>query len=195
MLVLGSRFHHTAIMSLQTGGPLAHIERPIIDPRDLTIVAYEVEGTLLDQRPAFIRTKEIREVSGIGMIVDSSDDIVGLDDVITLKQLVELHFTLVGLPVVDEHGHKLGKVSDYTLETKGFTIQQLGVRRGILKSFNDTGLLINRQQIIEINDHQIIVRSTAKKDRVEPVVEKIQREYTNPFRPPAAPQPESTDAQ
>lgn len=188
MLVLGSRLHDTPVMSLQTGTRLAKVSAPIINPANLKIVAYEVDGPLLGEHPSFLCTDDIREMGTLGMIIDSADEFVGPNDVIKLKELRELDFQLVGMPVVDEHKHKLGKVDDYTLETKGFVIQQLNVKRGLLRGFNDTGLLIHRSQIAEINDHVIIVKTTAKKS-VEPVMEATRHEYVNPFRG-TAPQPE-----
>ena len=184
MLVLGSRFHDTPIMSLQTGTRLASTTRDIVDPRNLTVVAYEVDGQLLSERPSFLRINEIREISPLGMIIDGNDELVGLDDVIKIKKLVEMNFELVGMHVIDEHRHKLGKVEDYTLDTKSFVIQQLHVKRGVLHSLTDTGLLINRSQIVEINDHEIIVKSTNNRQRAEPVSEATRNEYVNPFRQP-----------
>ena len=193
MLVLGSRLKETPVMSLQTGTRLAVTSTPIIDPANLKILAFELEGPLLEEKPSFLRVADIREMGGVGMIIDSSDELLGLDDVIKLKQLYDLGFKLVGMNVIDEHKKKLGKVDDYTLETGSFVIQQLNVRHGILRGLTDTGVLVHRSQITEINDHAIIVKSTAKKIHAQPVMEAVQREYVNPFRQPS-PQPEQTDA-
>jgi uncharacterized protein YrrD len=168
-------------MSLQTGTRLAHTSKPIIDPSNLRIVAYEVEGALLTENPSFIRTADIREYGRLGMIIDSTDELIGLDDVIHIKQLVDLRFSLIGLSVIDDQKHKLGKVDDYTLETGDFLIQQINVRRGFLKGITDTGLLINRSQIIEINNNAIIVKSPSVKS-AEPVMQAIRGEFINPFR-------------
>jgi uncharacterized protein YrrD len=192
--MLGSRLNETAVMSLQTGTRLAQTGTPLIDPTSLKIVAYELVGPLLHEKPCFLRVADIREIGGVGMIIDSSDELIGLDDVIKIKSLFELGFNLIGMNVVDEHKKKLGKVDNYTLETGDFVIQQLNVKHGIIKSLSSTSLLIHRSQITEINDNEIIVKSTAKKVAVEPVMEATRREYVNPFRN-ASPQPESTDAQ
>lgn len=191
MLVLGSRLHETPVMSLQTGTRLATTGTPLINPANLKIVAFELEGPLLTERPSFLRVADIRELSGVGMIIDSSDELLALDDVIKIKELHELEFKLVGMPVIDEHKKKLGKVEDYTLETGSFVIEQLNIKHGILRGLADTGLLIHRSQIIEINDNAIIVKSTAKKLSVAPVMQAVRHEYVNPFR---SPQPEQIDS-
>jgi uncharacterized protein YrrD len=194
MLVLGSRLNDTPVMSLQTGTRLAQTSTPLINPEDLKIIAFELEGPLLTEKPSFLRVADIREMSGIGMIIDSSDELIGLDDVIKIKQLYELDFNLIGMNVIDEHKHKLGKVANYTIETGSYVIQQLDVKQGIIRSLANTGVLIHRSQIIEINDNFIIVKSTAKKVTVIPTVEAPQRDFVNPFRQPS-PQPEQTDVQ
>lgn len=176
-------------MSLQTGAELARVKVPVIDPWSLKIVAYELEGALLDERPSLLRLADVRELSDIGMIVDSSDEFIGLDDVIKLKKIYELHFPLIGLSVIDEQKRKLGKVSDYSVEIDGFVIQQLTVRRPFIKSLGDSELLIHRSQITQVNDTTITVSSTAKK--VEPIKNALQN-YANPFRQGST-QPESFD--
>lgn len=184
MLLLGSRLNETPVMSLQTGGRLGSTTKPIIDPATLYIYAYEVSGTLLTQQPSFLRTADIREFGRLGMIIDSNDEIVGLDEVLKLDELYKLGFPLIGMQVADEHGRKLGKVTDYTVDTNSFTIQQLNVGKSFLKGLNDTGSLIHRSQIVEINDKAIIVKSGAQKV-VEPVMEALRGEFVNPFRKPA----------
>jgi len=190
MLVLGSRLRETPVMSLQTGTRLAKIDSPIIDPATLGIIAYQIDGPLLTEHPSFLRVADIREMGSIGMIVDSTDELIGLHDVIKIEELHKLGFTLIGMSVIDEHKHKLGKVEDYTIDTASFIIQQLHVGRGILLGLADTGKLIHRSQITEINDTAIVVKSTAKKS-VEPIMQtEVRREFVNPFRAGGNTQPE-----
>jgi len=185
MLLLGSRLVGTSIMSLQTGTRLAVTKTPIIDPSNLKIVAYEVEGPMLVERPSFIRIADVRELSDIGMIIDSNDEFIGLSDVIAIHKIYDLGFRLLGLSVIDQTKRRLGKVQDYSLDTDSFIIQQLNVNQGLMKSITDTELLIHRSQIIEINDHAIIVKTTAKK--LAPITKPEKLTYLNPFRSTSTP--------
>ena len=193
MLVLGSRLNDTPVMSLQTGTRLARTSTPLINPANLKIVAFKLDGPLLSEQPSFLRTADIREMSSVGMIIDSSDELIGLDDVIKIKQLHELNFSLIGMSVIDENRHKLGKVSNYTVDTSSFVIQQLDVPRGILKGLTETSILIHRSQITEINDNAIIVKTTAKRLVPEPVMKATRNNYVNPFRS-VSPQTENRDS-
>ncbi|CAN5369524.1 hypothetical protein BH10PAT4_BH10PAT4_3370 [soil metagenome] len=191
MLILGSQLIGTSVLGLQTGAKLANITTPVVDPANLKVIAYVLEGPLLSEQPSLLLTDDIRELSSIGMIVDSNDEFIGLNDVIKVEELFELGFSVIGMTVIDETNHKLGKVDDYSVDTQSFVIQQLNVKRGIIKGLTETELLIHQSQIVEINDKQIIVHTTAKK--LEPVMESVRRTYTNPFRPSSA-QPENSDA-
>ncbi len=190
MLLLGSQLIKTPVMGLQTGAELAKVSSPLIDPANLKLMAYILEGPLLSEHPSLILTNDIRELSSIGMIIDSSDEFVGLHDVVKIEELYNLGFKLVGMNVIDETKHKLGKIEDYSVDSESFVIQQLHIKRGIIKGLTETGLLVHRSQIVEINDKNIVVRSTAKK--VLPKVEVEKLSYTNPFRS-TSPQPENSD--
>ena len=158
MLISADRFLNIPVMSLQTGSELARTSREIINPKNLSIIAYELEGRLLDQRPSLLRIDDVREIGPLGMIIDSTDEIIGIDDVITIKEIYDINFALKDKLVIDEKNKKIGKVIGYTLAAGNFIIQQLRIRRPFLKSFGDTELLIHRSQIIKVTDDKIIVK-------------------------------------
>src|SRR5690606_31163989 len=152
----------------------------------LSIIAYELEGQMLDTNPSLLRIADIRELSDVGMIIDSSDEFIGPDDVIKIKEVRDLNFDLKDMPVHDTRGRKLGRVIDYSVEVGSFTVEQLAVKRPLIRSLNDSELLIHRSQIKEITDERIIVESGEVKP--EPVRE-VTRNYVNPFRS-HSPQPD-----
>ncbi len=180
MILIGSALNNAPIMGLQTGAELARTKRPIIDPANLGIIAYEVEGPLLDASPSLLRIADVRELSDLGLIVDSSDEFIQPEDVIKIKEIYGLNFELIGMSVTDEKNAKLGKIIDFTLDTSGFIVQQLTVRRPLIRSLSDTELVIHRSQIIEINDEAIVVHSQAKVP--EPKAHEVVGSYINPFR-------------
>lgn len=180
MIILGSALSDTPVMGLQTGLELARTDRPIIDPKNLTVIAYELKGPNLTEHPSLLRIADMRELSEMGFIVDSSEEFITPDDVVKIEEIYSLNFYLDGMNVVDEKRKKLGKVTDYTLDTTGFVVQQLTVKRPMLHSFNDTELVIHRSQIIEINDDAIVVHSQAKVP--EPDRKDVIGSYVNPFR-------------
>jgi len=167
-------------MSLQTGAELAKITNAVIDPGTLQVIAYRVHGPLLGSPNLLLRIEDAREFSDIGFIVDSHDDFIESHDVIKIEELLRLGFTLDHRLVTDENRRKLGKIIDYTIDVDSFYVQQLTVKRPLLKSFNDTELLIHRSQIIEINNESIVVSSQAEVP--EHTTATTPGSYVNPFR-------------
>lgn len=165
----------------------------IIDPRNLFILAFELEGHLLDQTPSFLTINDIREIGSMGIIVDSSDEFIGIDDVIKLREVYNFKFLLDNLPVKDKKGKKLGRVDGYSVEPGSFMVKQLKVRRPILKSLTDTELLIDRSQIMEISNDAVVIKS--EDEPIRSHVKAAAGAYTNPFRTTATPQPETIDRQ
>ena len=180
MLISAERFDNAPVMSLQTGSELARTSRAVIDPRNLSIVAYELGGPTLDQSPSLLRIADVREIGPLGLIIDSADELIMPSDVLKIKEVYEFQFALVGKHVIDEKKRKVGKVIGYTLEAGNFVIQQLRVRRPLLKSFGDTELLIHRSQIVRVTDEHIVVKTPEIRHK-EPVVQP-QPTFENPFR-------------
>ena len=79
MLQLSESLENVPVLSLQTGTKLAHTIGIIIDPDTLAIPALYVEGPGIDIQPSVVFVEDIREVSDIGYIIDSSDSILLLD--------------------------------------------------------------------------------------------------------------------
>lgn len=185
MILLGSNIIKTPIVSIQTGAVIAHTTRAVVDPANLSIEAYVVNGPRVGKGLAYIRIADIREISDLGAIVDSDDELVQPGDVVKLDELEKLNFNLLGMQVTDEKRHKLGKIVDYTIDMGSFYIQQLTVKRPLMRSLTDTELLIHRTQIIEINNKSIVVHSQASTP--EPERSEVLGSYVNPFRKNAEP--------
>lgn len=181
MLISADRLLGTPVMSLQTGSELARTSREIIDPRNLTIVAYELEGPMLDNSPSLLRINDIREIGSLGIIIDSNEEIILPSDVIKIKEVYELQFGLVDKPVFDDDKRRVGKVIGYTLEAGSFVIQQLRIKRPLLKSFGDTEVLVHRSQIVSVSDHKVIIKSARNKQTATTQPAENLIPFKNPF--------------
>lgn len=113
------------------------------------------------------------------------------DDLVRLQEIIDYKFELEGMPVVEEGGHKLGKVGNYTVDSESFYIMKLHVKPTLLQSLGRAELLVDRSQISEINDKQIVVRKASVEDEPKsrfapmPVIE-------NPFRKARMPEAHSS---
>ena len=119
MLLIGSKVANMPVLSLHVGGPIAEIREAVIDPEDLKVIAYTLDGPIIRNDPEvgnILDTQDVREISGSGLIVDSADRFTTREDVVRFDKVMDLGFRLVGLKVVTTDGKKLGKIIDYTLD-------------------------------------------------------------------------------
>src|SRR6266571_2338851 len=158
MLVLRDRLLGVPIVSLQTGMQLGTTSGIIVDPKHLNVVAFYCTGPHIDFNPAVLYVTDIREYGNLGMIVNSAENIMQPAELPRLQEVIGYHFQLEGKMAIEENGHKLGKVETYTVETSTFYISRLHLRPGVLQSFAITEILIDRSQIISIDNKHIIVR-------------------------------------
>lgn len=183
--MLSSKLKDSPVMSLQTGARIAQITKAIIDPATLDIVAYRLSGRGLESEDLLLLTRDIREIGNLGLIVDSADELVAASDMIKLKGVIKLGFNLLNMSVIDDNKNKLGRIYDYTIDPMDFKIHQIYVKRPLIKSLQTSDLIINKSQIIEVNNTNIIVSSASLDEKAKPAA--IAEGFVNPFRKPSAP--------
>ena len=182
MLVTSSKLIGTPILSMQAGGAIGRITEPIVDPNTLKVIAFRTEGPVIHRDTNILDASSIREYSGFGIVIDSIDELVAPNDVIKIAKIIELNFNLIGLKVETKKGSKLGKVLDYTATTDNFTVQQLIVKRPVVKSLLDPELTIHRKEIVEITDYKVIVKDEEKVLKEKAEKEDFVPNFVNPFR-------------
>lgn len=158
MLIEGSKLLKYPILSLHTASRIAEVKGLVIDPNFLKVVAFEISAVSSKQH-LFLEASSVREFSKMGMIVDSDEEFVEKDDVIKLKETIDLGFSLDNMKVVSKKKAMLGRIEDFIINTEDFQIMQLIVKRPIYKALIDPELVIGRSDVHEINDSEIIVKS------------------------------------
>ena len=157
---------------------------------DLTL-AMAYSGDILD-------LSDVREVSDIGFVIDSTDVLTTRNEVVKLDEVMSLEFDLIGLKVVDQKGKKMGKIVDYTVDSGSFMVYQLIVQRPLMSSFLDPQLTINRSQIVEIDDFKVVIKHSTSKVKIpkkKEADEEFVPNFVNPFRKPDyAPSDEKVDS-
>ena len=183
MLISYSRLIGAPILSIQAGGPIATIKNAIVDPDNLKILGFNLEGPLLNHTDATILdVRSIREYSQLGMVIDNIEELVAPDDVIKIQKVLELNFDLINLKVKTKKGTKLGHLIDYTSTSEDFIVQQIIVKRPLVKALVDPELTISRKEIVEITDYEVIVKDEEKVLKARAEKEDFVPNFVNPFR-------------
>lgn len=145
------------VMSLRTGTQVGTTVAPVINPNNLKIEGFYCQDTR--RKRLVLLEQDIRDVLPQGFVVNDADTLTDASELIRLKDIMALHFDLIGMHTVTTDGQKLGKVSDYATEVESMFIKKLYVSRSILKSFSTGSLSVDRTQIIEITREKIVIQN------------------------------------
>lgn len=161
MLQLSDFLQNRQILSLRSGTPVAIAQKPIINPNNLAVEGFYCIDRA-EKKPLILLCQDIREILRDGFVVDDLERLVDANELVRLKDVIDLHFELIGKPVVTVDKEKVGKISDYAVETKTMTIQKLYAAQSILRNFTGGSLSIDRSQVQEITPRRIIISELLK---------------------------------
>lgn len=157
MLQLSGSLIGQPVLSLRTGGVVATTVSPIINPNNLKIEGFYCTEAF-SRKNLVLLYQDIRDVLPQGFVVNDVDVLASPDDLIRLKETMDIRFELLGKQVRTSSREKLGKVTDYATETTAMYVQKLYVGQSIFKSLSSASLSIDRTQIVEITDRHIVVQ-------------------------------------
>jgi len=166
MLRIGSSFKNLTVLSLHAGYPIATLTEMIINPHNLSIEAFytaNVSKSKSDKERSALLVQDIREASGNRVIVDHADDIRPVEDLIRLQEMIAIDYRLIGKKVITESKHNLGKVEEFIVSDDDFKIEKLHVGKSSMMGIKNNKLIINRSQVVSMNDNTIVVKDGTEK--------------------------------
>lgn len=169
MLLQSKQLVGARIMSLHTGTPVGQLGEAIIDPHKLEVVAFYCERQNRNSEELILLVQDVREATANKVLVDSVDELSTAEHLIRLQEVLKLRFGLIDKNVKTVSKKRLGKVDEYVVDTLNFEIQKLYVKQPFLKSLAMQTVVIDRTQIVEVNDRQITV-DDATVTKGEPVL-------------------------
>ena len=162
MLQLSQNIVNRPVLSLRTGMEVATAIAPIINPNNLKIEGFYCIDRFEKKQQLVLLYQDIRDVMPQGLVIDDHEVLVEPEELVRLKDVMELQFQLIGKPVVTVSKERVGKVNDYATEVETMYIQKIYVGQSLLKSFTGGNLSIDRTQIVEITNHRIIINDLLK---------------------------------
>lgn len=153
MLMQSQQFKNIDIVNMRTGHPVAKITNPIIDPFKLEIAGFytthPTENILL--------VRNLRELNRKHVMIDDTDTFSSKNELPRLTEVLEINYELKGKHVVTHSKKRLGKIEEYIIDTVSFQIQKIHVSQPIWRSLGGSLLIIDRKQVIEVNDKTVTV--------------------------------------
>jgi len=145
-------------MSLRTGRQVATTTGVIINPNNLKLEAFYCQDSIDRKKRLVLLYQDIRDIIAKGIVVDDHEVLVEPNELVRLKDVMRINFDPMGKQVVTVSKSKVGKVSDYAVETTTMYVQKIYASQSLLKSFTSGSLSIDRNQIVEITDRKIVIQ-------------------------------------
>jgi len=146
------------IMSLRTGQPVATTIGAIINPNNLKLEGFYCQDSMDKKKRLVLLYQDIRDIITKGLVIDDHEVLAEPHELVRLKELMSIDFDLIGKQVVTADKEKIGKVSDYAIETTTMYVQKIYATQSLIKSFTGGSLSIDRNQIIEITNRKIVIQ-------------------------------------
>jgi uncharacterized protein YrrD len=157
MLQLSASLLNQPVMSLRTGGEIAKIESAIFNPNNLKIEGFYCTDHFSRQK-LILLTQDIRDNIKQGIVVNDHEVLSEPDELIRLQPILELNFELLGKPVETMSKHKVGKVTDFAVDSQSLYVQKIYVGPSLIKSLTSGQLSVDRNQIVEITNRRIVIK-------------------------------------
>ena len=156
MLQLSAFLYNRPILSLRTGGQVATAIAPVLNTKNLKIEGFYCQDDL-SKKQLILLSQDVRESTRRGFIIDDYDVLAEPDDLVWLRDVLELAFDLLKKPVETVSREKVGKVSDYATEMTTLYVQKLYVAQPIWKNLTGGSLSVDRTQVHEVTPKFIVI--------------------------------------
>lgn len=161
MLQLSANLLNKSVLSLRTGTTIASISGAIFNPNNLKIEGFYCQDRF-NKQELILLYQDIRDIMPQGYVVNDHDVLTTADELVRLKDVLDLRYELIGKHVETISKQKVGKVSDYATEMETMFVQKIYVSRSLLKDFSGGSLSVDRSQINEITPRRIIINELVK---------------------------------
>jgi sporulation protein YlmC with PRC-barrel domain len=161
MLQLSKSLFNQPVMSLRTGAQVATAVTPIINPNNLKIEGWYCQDRF-SKRTLILLSQDIRDVIAQGLVINDHDNLSEAEELVRLKDILEIKFELLGKPAYTSNKKRIGKVTDFAVEAETLYIQKLYLSQPLVKSFSGGTLSVDRDQIIEITSRKVVIQDPLK---------------------------------
>lgn len=158
MYVLASHLQKLPVMALQDGRVLAVTAALIIDGHSLNTLALRCKAGRWRSAEAVVLLRDIRQIARDCVLIDSFEDIEDLSEIVRLDRVAADKVKIIGKRVKTEAGKTLGKVEDFSLDSRSGELHKLYVHQSVMKSLLFNNLVIDRTQIVRHDAKTIVVK-------------------------------------
>lgn len=162
MLQVSSAFIDRPVLSLRSGAQVATTMSALINPTNLKIEGFycQVRG---EKEQLILLTQDIRDTITQGFVINDQDNLAPIEELVRLKDIIDMQFDIIGKQVITLSGDKVGKITDYAVDAQTMFIHKLYASQSILKHLAGGMLSIDRTQVNEITEKSVVINDLQQK--------------------------------
>lgn len=148
--------HGLAVVDVQGGRRLGHIDEVVVSPDDLRLLGFVMkEGNLFNQRERVVEASGIRSIGADAVTVDG-EELAGDADAASeaFREARTGDRRLIGSKVVTQEGTLLGTVDDFAIDESQQRVGALTLRGGLLSG----GDALPAERIVSVGPDVVVVR-------------------------------------
>jgi uncharacterized protein YrrD len=163
---------NVSIVSLRNGRLLGDTIGFVINPANLKIEAFKCNINNSKQ-PLFLLNQDVRDMSDNKIFINDDEVLSEANDLIRIKELIDLNFIIIGKIVITKSKQKLGKVKEFSVDNSSLFLQKLYISQPIYKNIYGGQLIIDRSQIVEVTNTQIIVKDILQPTKLKTAISSV----------------------
>ena len=154
MLKLLSDLVGQPVVSERDGTAIGRVQTVVFDAGKGKVVAYRFRGSAAD---SYISTIDIRAYLDRGLVIAGAETAQSLDDLPSVRTVVESNIDPIGLRAETIQGRRLGRVDDATIETDGHFLTKLHIKPPWWQ-VTGKGLIIPHTRIVRFEPDRVVLR-------------------------------------
>ncbi len=157
--------HGLAVVDIQGGKRLGHIDEVVISPDDLRLLGFVLkQGNLLSHRERIVEVESVHSI-GADAVTIASEDVVREADAAgdPFREARSGERRLAGAKVVTEEGKLLGIIDDFSIDESQQRVAALTLRGGLFSG----GDALPAERIVSVGPDVVVVRGEGVEPRHE----------------------------
>ena len=146
------------IIALDSGNIVGSVRDLITNTQGSKIVAFVLDFPGLWGNGRVISPVDVVEYGPELIIIHSSDQVVGVEDIAYLKELIKLDARPLQAKAIDINKKVIGQIDDILFDAYSSTIQQYAVATG-----QAGHLLLSVDLVVNVADHTVVFNQTPPK--------------------------------
>lgn len=132
MFIEATKIIGLPIASIEEESKVGEISQLVIDPKNGALLGFLVRSGGIFSEHKALSVVDVREWDPNGLVIGSIHHIVPINEIVRMKEIVDLKLVILGLKAQTESGKSLGVIENLLIDTDTLTVAKYYVKNILL---------------------------------------------------------------